>query len=127
MEDSMYRNFLLFLTVYDGYIYFGYSQGRVFSWEETYRIVSALQHFLLEEIGVTAGDRIAVLARNSDVYLQYMYAAARIECTLVALNAQWSFQVSGMIRAHVHHTSIPIGLTLYRRTERNKLYPSCLP
>jgi acyl-CoA synthetase (AMP-forming)/AMP-acid ligase II len=44
----------------------------------------------LRELGVLAGDRIAILALNSNHYFSLFYAAWRIGAAIVPLNTRWS-------------------------------------
>jgi len=68
-----------------------YVQDRSMSWKEFAHGVRALTH-ALRTIGVCRGLRMAMIARNSDWMLQYMYAAAHLGAVFVPLNVRWSPQ-----------------------------------
>jgi len=61
------------------------------SWKEFAHGVWALTH-TLRKIGVCRGWRMAMVARNSDWMLQYMYATAHLGAVFVPLNVRWSQQ-----------------------------------
>ncbi|HEY5856316.1 MAG TPA: long-chain-fatty-acid--CoA ligase [Aldersonia sp.] len=62
---------------------------RNFTHAETYERVSRLAGGL-QGLGVAAGDRVAILALNSDRYLQTVYAVAWRGAVIVPVNIRWS-------------------------------------
>jgi len=44
----------------------------------------------LRELGISAGDRVAILALNSDRYLEYFFACWTIGSVVVPLNIRWA-------------------------------------
>jgi acyl-CoA synthetase (AMP-forming)/AMP-acid ligase II len=62
---------------------------RVLSFTETIERVSRLAGGL-RKLGVRGDDRVAILALNSDAYLQAAYAIAWADAVLVPVNTRWS-------------------------------------
>jgi long-chain acyl-CoA synthetase len=44
----------------------------------------------LGDLGISAGDRVAILALNSDRYLEYFFACWTIGAVVVPLNIRWA-------------------------------------
>jgi acyl-CoA synthetase (AMP-forming)/AMP-acid ligase II len=65
--------------------------GRVTSYRDTLDRVRRLAAGLVG-VGVSAGDRVAILSLNSDYFIQYFYAAPWAGGVLVPLNARWSVE-----------------------------------
>ncbi|KAJ1483363.1 hypothetical protein T484DRAFT_1800667 [Baffinella frigidus] len=63
--------------------------GRTCTWREFSQLVEQLCGGLIS-LGVRPGDRVAIAARNSDVFLHYIYAVAKMGAVLVPLNIRWS-------------------------------------
>jgi acyl-CoA synthetase (AMP-forming)/AMP-acid ligase II len=65
--------------------------GRVTSYRDTLDRVRRLAAGLVG-VGVSAGDRVAILSLNSDYFIQYFYAVPWAGGVLVPLNARWSVE-----------------------------------
>ncbi|QOL24582.1 long-chain-fatty-acid--CoA ligase [Thalassotalea sp. LPB0316] len=63
--------------------------GRKHSWAEVKQRISKLATGILSQ-GASPGDRVAILALNSDRYLEYYYACAWAGVAMVPLNIRWS-------------------------------------
>ena len=59
------------------------------SWSETRERVSRLAR-ALRELGVSRGDRVAILALNSDRYTEYYFAVWWAGAVVVPMNLRWS-------------------------------------
>lgn len=62
---------------------------RRYSWGEMRERVSRLAA-ALRKLGITEGDRVAILALNSDRYSEYMYACWWAGAAVVPMNTRWS-------------------------------------
>lgn len=65
------------------------SQGRVRPWAESAARVARLAGGL-RELGVVEGDRVAMLAQNSDRYHEYLFAVPWSGAVLNPVNTRWS-------------------------------------
>ncbi len=81
----------------------------------------------LTEVGVKAGDRVAILALNSDRYLEYFFAVPWIGAVVVPLNIRWSVaeniysvEDSGSSVLLVDEALRPIGEDILAGTDRVK-------
>jgi long-chain acyl-CoA synthetase len=63
--------------------------GRSRSWKEIGRRVAGVARGL-RRFGVEAGDRVAILAFNSDLYIEAIYAIAWAGAVVVPLNTRWA-------------------------------------
>lgn len=63
--------------------------GRTTDWSQTLSRVERLAAGL-RAAGARAGDRIAILAANSDRYIEALYAIAWAGCVFVPLNTRWA-------------------------------------
>lgn len=64
-------------------------EGREQSWRELNTASEELAGGL-RRLGVSMGDRVAILALNSDRYVEFLYAIWRISAVAVPLNTRWS-------------------------------------
>ncbi|GAA4384982.1 long-chain fatty acid--CoA ligase [Tsukamurella soli] len=64
---------------------------RTVTYADTYHRVAALAGGL-RELGVASGDRVAILALNSDGYLQTILAVAWADAVIVPVNTRWSIK-----------------------------------
>jgi len=62
---------------------------RVRTWAQCYDRVARLAAGL-RDLGVAPGDRVAILALNSDRYHEYLYAVPWVGAVVVPLNTRWS-------------------------------------
>ncbi|OUS06152.1 fatty-acid--CoA ligase [Gammaproteobacteria bacterium 42_54_T18] len=63
--------------------------GNKKTWRELEQRVAKLANALISS-GIKPGDRVAILALNSDRYLEYYYAVAWAGAVMVPLNIRWS-------------------------------------
>ncbi len=63
--------------------------GRSRSWKEIGRRVACAAGGL-RRLGIEAGDRVAILAHNSDLYIEALYAIAWAGAVAVPLNTRWA-------------------------------------
>ena len=59
---------------------------RQYSWQEVNNRVNRLAHGLLG-LGLQKGDRVAILSRNCNQYLEFYFAAAKAGLISVPLNS----------------------------------------
>ena len=64
-------------------------EGRAQTWRELNRTTEELAGGF-RRLGVAAGDRVALLALNSDRYVECLYAIWRLSAVAVPLNTRWS-------------------------------------
>ena len=69
--------------------------GRQYSYEEFNQRVNKLSHFLAEELGLLAGERISILAQNSAAYYEVLFACSRTGIILNTLN--WRLAVPELL------------------------------
>ncbi len=62
---------------------------RQHTWQETYNRVARLAG-ALQALGVKSDDRVAILALNSDRYLEYYFAVWWAGASVVPMNVRWS-------------------------------------
>jgi long-chain acyl-CoA synthetase len=65
------------------------SSGRRHSWETFYRRICRLAGGL-RQMGIRAGDRVAVLMHNSDCYLECYAGIPTAGCVIVPINTRWT-------------------------------------
>jgi fatty-acyl-CoA synthase len=82
---------------------------RRMSWKAFGGEVRELAH-ALRGVGVRRGHRMAVVARNSDCMLQYMYAAACLGVVFVPLNVRYKDRIH---ITHTHTHTSTLGHTLF--------------
>ena len=66
-----------------------YEDERV-TFEQSYRIVAALGHQLVERFGVRPGDRVAIAMRNLPEWVMAFWATITVGAVAVPLNAWWT-------------------------------------
>jgi acyl-CoA synthetase (AMP-forming)/AMP-acid ligase II len=64
--------------------------GRTWTWSEVEQRVNALTHLLTGDLGVRAGDVVAILADNRPEHLELMFAASRAKAIHTALKTRSS-------------------------------------
>jgi len=66
-------------------------EGRTETWRTMLLRVRSITT-ALQNLGIRTGNRVGILAKNSDIFLQYMYAVAELRAVFVPINIRWSMQ-----------------------------------
>jgi crotonobetaine/carnitine-CoA ligase len=74
-------------------------EGKSWSWGE-FHAASLRAARLLAARGVTKGDRVGILARNSDAHVLLLFACARIGAIMVPSNPEFGVQEAGYVLKH---------------------------
>jgi crotonobetaine/carnitine-CoA ligase len=74
-------------------------QGRTWSWAEFHAAALRVAQ-MLSARGVTKGDRVGIIARNSDAHVLTLFACARIGAIMVPSNPEFGLQEVGYVLKH---------------------------
>ncbi|MEZ6024308.1 MAG: AMP-binding protein [Hyphomonadaceae bacterium] len=74
--------------------------GRTRSWSELKERIARMAG-ALQALGVKSGDRVAVLAMNSDNYVELYFAVVWAGAVIVPMNIRWS------VPEHIYSIRIP--------------------
>jgi carnitine-CoA ligase len=74
-------------------------QGKTWSWAAFHAAALRAAHLLVAR-GVRKGDRVAILARNSDAHVLLLFACARIGAIMVPSNPEFGAQEAGYVLKH---------------------------
>jgi crotonobetaine/carnitine-CoA ligase len=77
-------------------------EGRTWSWQSTARMVEKISSLLIAR-GVSKGDRVGVIARNSDGHVLMLLAVARIGAIMVPVNPDFGVQEARYV---LHHAEV---------------------
>jgi len=80
-------------------------EGRVTSWGGFRSAVSNTAR-VLRQLGIGRGDRVAVMARNSDTYVVLFFALARIGAILVPVNPDFGVEEAGYVLGHAEVSAV---------------------
>ena len=61
-----------------------------FTFAEHYRAVATLAHALVDQFGITKGDRVAIAMRNLPEWVMAFWASIAVGAVVVPLNAWWT-------------------------------------
>ncbi|WP_286263682.1 acyl-CoA synthetase [Thalassotalea atypica] len=88
------------------------------TWSDVAERIARLAN-ALQQKGINPGDRVAILALNSDRYLEYYYAVVWAGAVMVPLNVRWSIKEnqyaledSGAVALFVDDTFLEMGVEL---------------
>ncbi|MCW5605217.1 MAG: AMP-binding protein [Burkholderiales bacterium] len=76
--------------------------GKTWSWAEFGAAVEKAARFLVSR-GIKKGDRVSVMARNSDGHVLLLFAAARIGAILVPVNPEYGVEEARYV---LHHAEV---------------------
>ena len=65
-------------------------RGRAFTFAEHYRAVATLAHALVDQFGISKGDRVAIAMRNLPEWVMAFWASIAVGAVVVPLNAWWT-------------------------------------
>jgi carnitine-CoA ligase len=77
-------------------------EDRTWSWESTARVVERITSLLIAR-GLTKGDRVGVIGRNSDGHVLMLLALARIGAIMVPVNPEFGVQEAKYV---LHHAEV---------------------
>ena len=73
--------------------------GRTWSWGEFHATMLRTARMLIAR-GVNKGDRVAIMAKNSDVHVLLLFALARIGAIMVPVNTEFGVAEAGYVLKH---------------------------
>jgi crotonobetaine/carnitine-CoA ligase len=77
-------------------------EGRTWTWDGAARIVERIASLLIAR-GVSKGDRVGVIGRNSDCHVLMLLAAARIGAIMVPVNPEFGVEEARYV---LHHAEV---------------------
>ncbi len=80
-------------------------EGRTWSWGE-FHAASERAASMLVARGITKGDRVAIVARNSDAHVLLLFALARIGAIMVPVNSEFGVAESGYVLKHAQVAAV---------------------
>ena len=83
-------------------------QGKTWSWGEFHEAALRAARMLAAR-GVTKGDRVAIIAKNSDVHVLLLFACARIGAIMVPSNPEFGAQEAGYVLRHAGVAGVVCG------------------
>jgi crotonobetaine/carnitine-CoA ligase len=83
-------------------------QGRTWSWAEFHAAALRVARMLAAR-GVGKGDRVGILARNSDAHVLTLFACARIGAIMVPSNPEFGVEEAGYVLQHAGVSGVVSG------------------